>query len=364
MPVKPERYEERCGRLRDELRSASLDALLVARPANARYLTGFSGSSSLVAVSEDEVVLFTDFRYREQAEAEVHARVRVEIVPRDLWGAARQYLGEARVESAGYEPDGASFDEYERLQASRAPAFRPAPRLVERLRVAKDPEEVTAIRRAVEIAEDALLATLPCVRVGMREIDLAARLESALRVRGSEWHPFPTIVASGPRAALPHAGTSEREIGAGEWLLVDFGAQWRGYCADLTRTYIVGGHADERQRLTYDLVREAQTRAIEHVAAGMTGAEADALARSVIAARGFGDAFGHSLGHGLGLEVHEDPRVSASSDAPLPDGAVITIEPGLYFPGWGGVRIEDDVHLTARGAERLSTLSTELKDLT
>ena len=163
-------------------------------------------------------------------------------------------------------------------------------------------------------------------------------LEAELRRRGSEWHPFPTIVASGPRAALPHAATSGREIRRGEFLLLDFGAQVDGYCADVTRTVVVGAKADERQRTVYEIVRGAQAGARENVRAGMTGKEADALARSEIEARGFGDAFGHSLGHGLGLEVHEEPRLSATNDKALPDGAVVTIEPGIYLPGWGGVR--------------------------
>ena len=184
----------------------------------------------------------------------------------------------------------------------------------------KSPEEVAAIRAAAELAQEALAEVLPTIRPGRTEREIGADLEAALRRRGSEWHPFPTIVASGPRSALPHARTSSRAVERGEWLLLDFGAQVDGYCADLTRTVVVGGRADERQRAMYDLVRCAQGRAVEHLRAGMTGREADALARDVIAARGFGEAFGHSLGHGLGLEVHEAPRLAATSDAPLPAG--------------------------------------------
>jgi Xaa-Pro aminopeptidase len=170
-------------------------------------------------------------------------------------------------------------------------------------------------------------------------------------------------VASGPRAALPHARTSARTIAPGDWLLLDFGAQVNGYCADLTRTVVVGARADERQRTVYELVRSAQRRALEHLRAGMTGREGDALAREVIAARGFGDAFGHSLGHGLGLEVHEAPRLAPTADAPLPMHAVVTVEPGVYLPGWGGVRLEDDVYLGPDGAVVLSDGRTELVEL-
>ena len=170
-------------------------------------------------------------------------------------------------------------------------------------------------------------------------------------------------MASGPRAALPHARTSTRAIGAGDLLLLDFGAQVDGYCADLTRTVVVGGRADERQRTVYELVRAAQRRALDHLRAGMTGREGDALARDVIATRGFGDAFGHSLGHGLGLEVHEAPRLAPTAEAALPLHAVVTVEPGVYLPGWGGVRLEDDVHLGPDGAEVLSDGRTELLEL-
>src|SRR5205823_14830099 len=191
--------------------------------------------------------------------------------------------------------------------------------------------------------------TLAQVRPGMTELAIAGVLEGALRRQGSEGHPFATIVASGPRSALPHARSSRRAVAAGEWLLWDVGAQVDGYCADITRTVVVGARATERQRAVYELVAEAQRRARACVRAGMTGREADALARDVIEARGFGEAFGHSLGHGLGLEVHEAPRLSKTNADPLPAGAVVTIEPGVYLAGQGGVRIEDDVHLSATG---------------
>jgi Xaa-Pro aminopeptidase len=221
---------------------------------------------------------------------------------------------------------------------AQTPALQPAPR---------------------SLSPDAALAeVLPAVRVGQSELEIAAALEGALRRRGSEWHPFPTIVASGPRAALPHARTSARVVQAGEWLLLDFGAQVDGYCADLTRTVLVGARADERQRTIYDLVRTAQRRALDHLRAGATGREGDALARDVIAARGFGEAFGHSLGHGLGLDVHEEPRLGKPradlAPAVLEPGMVFTIEPGAYVAGFGGVRIEDDVLVTASGCEVLT----------
>ena len=232
------------------------------------------------------------------------------------------------------------------------------------LRARKDPAEVAAIRAAAQLAGAALRETLAAVRAGMTEQAIAGLLEGALRRLGSEGHPFPTIVASGPRSALPHARTSPRAVAAGEWLLLDFGAQVDGYCADITRTVVVGARATEAQRTLYELVDTAQRRARAGVRAGMSGRDADALARDVIEARGFGDAFGHSLGHGLGLEVHEAPRLARTNVDPLPADAVVTIEPGVYLAGQGGVRIEDDVHLGPDGPVLLSDGDTALVELT
>ena len=278
-------------------------------------------------------------------------------------GAARRVLTDRPVHSLGLEAQALTVRDAERLAGLARSRLVPTADLVERLRAIKAPEEVAAIRAAADLAQSALAEVLPSIRVGQTELDVAAALESSLRRRGSEWHPFPTIVASGPRAALPHARTSRRTIAAGDWLLLDFGAQVDGYCADLTRTVVVGGRADERQRAVYELVRAAQRRALEHLRAGMTGREGDALAREVIATRGFGDAFGHSLGHGLGLEVHEAPRLAPTAETALPLHAVVTVEPGVYLPGWGGVRLEDDVYLGPNGAEVLSDGRTELLEL-
>ncbi len=365
--------QARLDRLRETLADRGLDALVVSHAANVRYLTGFTGSSAAVVVAHSAVSLLTDSRYDLQAEAEVAGVARVEIVSGDLWAAGPE-PGAGAVEKAvdaapdlcrvGFEAHDVSAKAAAALGGHSARVeFVPTSEVVEAFRTAKDAGEVAAIGAAARVASDALDAVLPIVRPGLRELDVAAALERELRVRGSEWHPFPTIAASGLRSAMPHAGTTERTIEAGDWLLLDFGAQVEGYCADVTRTFVVGRRADERQREVYEAVREAQARAISHISAGTTGREADEEARSVIEAGGFGDAFRHSLGHGVGLEVHEAPRVSRTNGDPLPDGCVVTVEPGVYLPGWGGVRIEDDVHVTAEGAELLSDGRTELIEL-
>jgi Xaa-Pro aminopeptidase len=361
--VPADRRGERQAALRAALAEEGLDALLVTHLPNIRYLTGFTGSAALLLIGAETATLVTDFRYAVQAPREVDSAAAVEIDQKSVWDRLGRVLAAAAPAALGIEAQALSVRDAERVSGLTRARLIPAVELVERLRAVKAPEEVAAVRSAAALAQAALEEVLPAVGPGLSELEVAAALEGALRRRGSEWHPFPTIVASGPRAALPHARTSAREIAAGEWLLLDFGAQVDGYCADLTRTVLVG-RADERQRTVYELVRDAQRRALDHLRPGMTGREGDALARDVIAARGFGDAFGHSLGHGLGLEVHEAPRLAPTAEAALPLNAVVTVEPGIYLPGWGGVRLEDDVHLGPDGAELLSDGRTDLLELT
>jgi Xaa-Pro aminopeptidase len=355
--------EARQAALRGRIAAGELDGLVVTHLPNIRYLTGFSGSSGILIVLEAAAILVTDFRYEAQAPAEVGEAARVEIAPADLWDRIAKLLGGGRVRALGFEEDAASFATVRRArEAMPGIELRPVGGLVEQLRARKSDAELARIREAARLAQEAFEAATGVVRPGVTERDVAALLERELRVRGSEWHPFPTIVASGPRSALPHARTAAREIASGDFVLVDFGAQVDGYCADLTRM-LVAGRADERQRAVYDVVRQAQLAAIAGIRAGMIGREADRLARGLLEARGYGAAFGHSLGHGLGLEVHEEPRVSRANQEPLPEDAVVTIEPGVYFVGWGGVRLEDDVRLTGAGAELLSDGRTELREL-
>jgi Xaa-Pro aminopeptidase len=359
----PDWREARQRALRAALAGERLDGLLVTHLPNIRYLTGFTGSAALLLVRADDALLVTDFRYATQAPQEVGESARVEIDQASVWQRLLQHLAELPPGSLGIEAHALTVRDAERLGGAGRGRTVTTADLVERLRAVKDPGELAAIRSAAVLAQDALVEVLPSVRIGRTEREIAADLEAALRRRGSEWHPFPTIVASGPRSALPHARTSGRAIEPGDWLLLDFGAQVDGYCADLTRTVVVGRRADERQRAIYELVQAAQRRALEHLRAGMTGREGDALAREVITERGFGHAFGHSLGHGLGLEIHEAPRVAPTADAPLPLHAVVTVEPGVYLPGWGGVRLEDDIYLGPGGAECLSDNRTELVEL-
>jgi Xaa-Pro aminopeptidase len=354
----------RIAALAEGVSTAHMDGLLVTGSANVRYLTGFSGSSALLFVTAREAVLITDFRYQTQAAEEVGDLARIVIEPQSLWTGLWQNLAQLNyVEVAGFESAHLVHRDFQRLLESGSRCqWRPTLDLVEVLRERKDEDEVARIREAVAAAERALELTMNTVGAGMSELAIAGVLESALRQAGSDGFPFPSIVASGPNAALPHARPTPRLLAKGDFLLLDFGARVGGYCSDITRTFIVG-RASSEQREVYEVVRLANERATRAVRPGMTGRDADGVARGYIEDRGFGDLFGHSLGHGIGLEVHEAPRLAKTAEGTLVEGAVVTVEPGIYRPGWGGVRIEDDVHLCADGTQVLTRFPRELIEI-
>ena len=360
--------EQRLPRLRQSLAASGLDAMLVSALPNIRYLTGFSGSSGLVVVTQSSCLLLTDFRYATQVKHEVVEGVRTVIEPSSLWARLWTELQElSGTKVLAFETAHVTHQDAARFLDAASDGsrwlWRPSVNLVEVLREAKDDDEVARIREAVRIAEHALAATLPHVRAGLTELEVAGRLEHELRSAGSEGFPFETIIAAGPRSALPHARASRHEIARGDLLLIDFGAVHAGYCSDITRTFVVGAPPTARQLEIHSAVREANGSASAFVRAGMRGRDADALARDYIHRLGLGDAFGHSLGHGIGLEIHESPRLTKSAETPLPAGAVVTIEPGIYLEGWGGVQIEDDVLLGSEGPQVLTSFTRELSQL-
>jgi Xaa-Pro aminopeptidase len=354
----------RIAALVDGLTAAHLDGLLLTGLSNIRYLTGFSGSSALLVVTPRDVVFITDFRYQTQVAEELGDIARISIEASSLWTGLWQQLATlSSVRVLGFETAHIQHRDFQRLVESGARwQWRPTVDLVETLRERKDAGEIARITDAANVATRALERTIPQIAVGMTELQVAGVLEHSLREEGSEGFPFPTIIASGPRAALPHARSSTREIATGDFLLMDFGAEVAGYCSDLTRTVVVGKASDEH-RAVYEIVRVANERASAGVRAGMTGRDADAIARQYIDQAGYGELFGHSLGHGIGLEVHESPRLARTAENALPENAVVTIEPGIYRPGWGGVRIEDDVVLGAGGPQILTHFPRELLEL-
>ncbi len=344
--------------VRAGLAERQLDGLLVSHIPNLRYLTRFSGSSGWLLIDQERAIFFTDGRYETQAQQELPDDAGFELVVlRDqlLAGLAEKTAQEFAGRRLGLEVNHVAVEQWERLRNETSVDWRSVLGLVEELRVQKDAGEIALIRKAAEIAAAALTDTLPLVQPGSREVDIAAELDYRMRRHGAEGSAFETIVASGERSALPHASTSERQIGEGDLLLVDFGARWCGYCSDLTRTFVVG-QADTRQREIYDLVLAAHEAACSALRDGAPGSEVDGAARRCFAAAGLDERFPHSTGHGLGLEVHEGPRLGRDSEEPLRLGTVVTVEPGLYFPEWGGIRIEDDLVVTAEGATPLIPL--------
>jgi len=354
--------EQRIARLRAALRERELPGLLVTAPANRRYLSGFSGSAGALLVSAEAALLFTDSRYLIQAGREAPAFTLRELVNpgRPLSALLAEAAAELHLGQIGVEADNLSLATYRQLVAALEGAdvaLVPSGGLVEQLREVKDAEEVALLRRAIAITDAAIAAVLPELRPELSERQAAWMLEVAMRERGAEAASFPVIVAAGPNAALPHARPGDDLLGSGRPIVIDMGARLAGYHADLTRT-IVLGEPDARFWEVYTTVLAAQRAALAGLRPGISGADADALARDVIAAAGFGDFFGHGLGHGVGLDIHEGPSLRrAAPNAPRPalqPGMVTSVEPGIYISGWGGVRIEDLALITPGGCEALS----------
>jgi Xaa-Pro aminopeptidase len=338
-----------------------IDKFIITNIFNVRYLSNFSGSTAVMIVDRDSAVLVTDFRYKEQAEGEVYRGVEVRIDTRDALTAVMDMLSEVggRV---GFEAASMTYGSYEKLKDKLKAEVVPIDGAVEGLRKAKDDSEIATIAKAVEIADAVFGEIVGEIKPGMTEVDLAARIDFLLRKKSSEVPSFETIVASGEHASLPHAKPTQRVIREGDLVKMDFGAIWDGYCSDLTRTVVVG-KASEKVREVYEIVRTANERAVSGTRAGVKGSEVDALARDYITEKGYGENFGHGLGHGVGLEVHEEPRLSKKNDKPLEPGAVVTVEPGIYIPGWGGVRIEDMVVVEEDGCRLLTSATRDLLEV-
>lgn len=337
--------------------------LLVRHPPNIRYLTGFTGSSAALLVGPDRTLLLTDARYRVQAAEETSGDVEVEITDNGLRDAVSGHLGDRGSGRVLFEADHVTVAELEQLREKAAPVeWVPVTGCVERLRTQKEPEEVEAIEAAAELAEEVLRDLLAETSEGVSERELSAELDYRLRRAGSEGSPFETIVASGPRTALPHARPSDRPLRRGDLLLVDFGAVRSGYCCDITRNFVLGPARDWQSEL-HAAVRGAQEAALDAVSPGVEAASVDRAARQVLEEAGLGDAFAHSTGHGLGLEVHEEPRLHRTSEQVLQAGQVVTVEPGAYLEGRGGVRIEDDVVVVPEGRRVLTKFSRALVQL-
>jgi Xaa-Pro aminopeptidase len=358
-------YKLRQNGLRKRLASSGLDGLLVTHLANIRYLCGFTGSAGLLLVEEAGSTFFTDVRYDTQGREEVQG-AKVIIARKALlnalgeWIVARRKKSRAKGWTIGIEAEHLTVAERKRLVdlLPLGTRLRNAPGLVEKMRMLKDTDELKLIRAAVQLGATLFDRALKISRPGIKECELAAEMEYAARRAGAEEMSFPTIIASGARSALPHGRASDQAIAPGGFVVCDFGVILDGYCSDQTRTVWVGAVPKEARR-AYESVREAQEAAIAAVRPGISAGEVDAAARKVLRKAGLGRYFTHSTGHGVGLEIHEAPRVAAGQTEVLRPGMVITIEPGVYFPGKWGVRIEDMVAVGEDGCEVLTPTSKD-----
>lgn len=350
----------RLQRLVELLPEAGVDLLLVTNLINVRYLTGYTGSNGLALIGPHNLTFITDFRYVEQAAEEVDPSFEPVQAPQDLFEAIAEALGPAELR-LGFEDAHVSVRGLGRLHEllpDRAQLV-PAGNLVEGLRAVKEPEEIERIRAATMLADGAFERVIGDGLVGRTEREVSIALEQELRIRGAQRPSFETIVAGAGQGALPHAKPGDREITAGELVVIDWGAELDGYCSDCTRT-VAAGEPGEEARSIYKLVLVAQKKGVQEVRAGADCREVDRLARELIDAGGYGEYFGHGLGHGVGLEVHEGPRLSQRAEGELRSGNVVTVEPGIYLPGRFGVRIEDLVVVAENGCEILTSVQKEL----
>ncbi len=353
---------ERIQHLQARIKALDLEGALVAEKVNYRYLTGFTGTRGYLLASRDDACLFTDFRYVQQARGQAPGLEVREIGPKWVEDLHR-YLVERGITRLGLEKEYISYQLYA-LFAEKWPDIEPSPveKLTLSLRGIKDAGEAEAIQKSVDLADRAFQYILPAIKPGVKERDISLKLEFFLRNAGAEDKSFDFIVASGERGAMPHGVASTKELEQGDLVTMDFGCIYQGYCSDITRTVSVG-KAGQRQQELYELVAKGQQMGINAVKPGVAGKEVDAVVRDFFAAHGHAGHFGHGLGHGVGMEIHEAPRLSPESEDVLQPGMVVTVEPGLYIEGFGGVRIEDMVLVTAEGCRVLTKSSKDLKEL-
>lgn len=364
-PIIPSPYGKRVRLLLERLAQRSLSGIFIFQPENRRYFSGFkpsdpqlNESSGFLIIGKDLALLGTDPRF--EGEAQKQAKGFYPFIYRKgleaSWPEIQDRL--QSLKGLAFEGQAVSFYTYQRLKRLLRPkrgpfSFLPTYQLVEEIRAEKDRQEIAAVRRSLFITEGAFQAVQKILRPGKTEKEIAWQVKQWIHQKGGDDLAFEPIVASGPNAALPHAEPTEREVKKGEPILFDLGSKWQGYCSDLSRTVFLGPPTD-RFKEVYSLVRQAQIRAERGIRAGITTADADALARSVIEKGGYGQYFKHSLGHGVGLATHELPSLSPVKPAPLNTGMVVTIEPGIYLPGWGGVRLEDMVVIQKKGVKVLN----------
>ncbi|MGO0060855.1 M24 family metallopeptidase [Brevibacillus fluminis] len=350
---------QRLEQLRESFSKHHIDGFLTDHTANRRYLSGFTGSTGTVLVSGKAAKFITDFRYIDQA-TEQAAGFEIVNNDRSMIKAIAAQVKELGIKRLGFEKQHVSYGTFDDWsKALEGVELVPTAGIVEEMRMIKTEQEVSMIRTAACIADDAYAHIATFIKPGISELQVAMELEFYMRKQGATSSSFDIIVASGVRGALPHGVASSKVIEKGDMVTLDFGALYKGYVSDITRTLAVGEPSDKMKEI-YEIVLRAQLNGVQNIRAGMTGKEADALTRDIIEAAGYGEAYGHSTGHGIGLEVHEQPSLSKVSDMVLKPGMMVTVEPGIYVSDLGGVRIEDDVLITETGCEIITKSTKEL----
>ena len=336
-----------------------MDALLITNDINRYYITGFDGSAGYALITKGKSVLITDFRYTEQAKRQ---STHFEVIQYEgsYFDAVNLVLKDQKVAVLGFEEHNVTYEQYlQYIEKIKIDKLIRSGRIIEELRMVKEADEIEKMRKAAGIADKAFLHIQQFIKPGTVEKDIALELEFFMKKNGASGLSFDTIVASGVRSSLPHGHASGKVIESGDLVTMDFGCIYEGYCSDMTRTVAVG-KISEDQKKVYNIVLEAQMRALQAIVPTKTGLEIDMVARSHINSNGYEKNFGHGLGHGVGLEIHEEPRVSKAGDKILLPGMVVTVEPGIYIEGFCGVRIEDMVVVTEQGIENLTSSKKEL----
>lgn len=356
----------RCEKIVELLEKRGLGGAFLSLPATIRYFSGFSGEESYAYISRGRRLILTDSRYTLQAEETGRGFQVLTVSQEKGYGELlKEILSEEGVERLGFEEEAMSYGAVRRLQEKSgllSEGWVPLGEELAALRMKKDKEELGFLERAEAIGDEAFSYILTKLRPGVTELSIAAELEYFMKSRGAEGTSFSTIVASGRHSAMPHAVPTEKKLEVGDFVTLDFGCKYQGYCSDMTRTVVIG-KASSRQREIYDLVLRAQEKALLGIRPGMKGKEVDLLARQVIEEAGFGKYFGHGLGHSVGLEIHEKPALSPKGETVLEAGMIETVEPGIYIPGFGGVRIEDMVALTENGHRNLTKSPKEFMEI-